>query len=97
MIPLHFLMNNPNVEGCEKLPLFIGACMRRMDRVYLDNSASLRTDLLWFFYFDTAKDGEQPFRLELCKQVTSFTHKNPFSMCLVENSLGIRDHKNRHN
>ncbi len=46
MIPLHFLMNNPNVEGCEKLPLFIDACMRRMDRVYLDKNAPIRTDLL---------------------------------------------------
>ncbi len=46
MIPLHFLMNNPKVEGCEKLPLFIDVCMRRMDQVYLDKNASIRTDLL---------------------------------------------------
>jgi hypothetical protein len=46
MIPLHFLMNNPDVEGCEKLPMFIDACMRRMDQVYFDKNASIRTDLL---------------------------------------------------
>jgi hypothetical protein len=46
MIPLRFLMNNPDVEGCEKLPMFIDACMRRMDQVYFDKNASIRTDLL---------------------------------------------------
>ena len=46
MIPLHFLMNNPDVEGCEKLPLFIDACMRRMDQVYFDKNASVHSDLL---------------------------------------------------
>jgi hypothetical protein len=45
MIPLHFLMNNPDVEGCEKLPL-IDACMRRMDQVYFDKNASIHTDSL---------------------------------------------------
>ena len=46
MILLHFLMNNPDVEGCEKLPLFIDACMRRMDQVYFDKNASVHSDLL---------------------------------------------------
>ena len=46
MIPLHFLMNNPDVEGCEKLPLLIDACMRRMDQVYFDKNASVHSDLL---------------------------------------------------
>jgi hypothetical protein len=42
MIPVHFFMNNPNVEGREKLPLFIGVCTRRMDQVYLDKNNLIR-------------------------------------------------------
>ena len=36
MIPLHYLMCNPEVEGREKLPLFIHECMKRLDQLFYD-------------------------------------------------------------
>ena len=34
MIPLHYLMCNLEVEGREKLPLFIHECMKRLDQAF---------------------------------------------------------------
>ncbi len=54
MIPVHFFVKNPNVEGRDKLLLFICECLWIMDQVYVDKNALICIE------FVTAEDSDQP-------------------------------------